>query len=61
MEENIKNELKPVQIKTEYCGSLAQDNDMTILELICEILSKELDNLFNSIESNVKNYSKLNV
>ena len=53
------NDFKQIQIKTEYCGSLTQDNDMTLLEIVSEILLKELEKLFKSIESNVNNSSNV--
>ena len=61
MEVNFKNaqEFQAIQIKTEYCGSFTQDNDMAILEIISELLVAELKNIFKSLEANVKDGSKV--
>ena len=61
MEGNLKNvqEFQAIQIKTEYCGSFTQDNDMAILEIISELLVAELQNMFKSLEANVKDGSKV--
>jgi hypothetical protein len=63
MEGNLKNtkEFQTIQIKTEYCGSFTQDNDMAILEIISELLVTELQNIFKSLEANVKNGSKVSL
>ncbi len=63
MDGNLKNaqEFQAIQIKTEYCGSFTQDNDMAILEIISELLVAELKNIFKSLEANVKNGTKVSL